>query len=257
MKRGQGALFLSILLIAVAIIIFSSLQFHWSKSIEKKSELEFKEDLYVTSNALKVAALYVRSSLDFSVYQAMYDTGKNGGWATKKNELNMNRDEVRNVLRKKIADNMQNYTNRNYVFLGKVIRFPALNESNIAVEELSNEYLNVSITTQDNIYFEEVKTTATEKKSVRLEISPNLNRIYDFKFFSLYEKSKKVFGEINDCRDEKRIDGNYEITINADKKIKPCTINVIITDTSREFPVFNGTGVSFEPISFEYLVKIT
>jgi len=40
----------------------------------------FLFDIYVTKNGMDLANLYLQNSLDYSVYQAMFDTGMRGGW---------------------------------------------------------------------------------------------------------------------------------------------------------------------------------
>ncbi len=256
MKKAQGAILMVFVLVFVIFVILNSMQFHWSKSIEKKAELEFKEDLYVIRNSLKLSKVYLDTSLDYSMYQGMYDVGKNGGWETKKNNLNDNKDEVKNALKKRISANLKNYVERDYNFLGEIIRLPPFNENKITIEELSNGNLNVSTEGERNIYFEEKTTIPTEKKSIRLELSSKLNKVYDFKFFSLHDKAVEVSKGITDCDDKEETSGNYKIVLNANNDAKPCNVTVSVTDTSKEFPVFNSAEVSFEPITFEYSVEI-
>lgn len=257
MRKAQGALFLTILLVVVVVIIVVSLQFHWSESIERKAELGFEEDLYVISNSLKLGKLYLETSMDYSVYQAMYDAGKNGGWDIKRGDLNLNRDVLESALKTKISENLKKYAEKGYNFLGKIIRLPAYEESGMVIEELADGGLNVTAKGEGNVYFEEITTVSMERKSIKLEVSSNLERIYDSKFFPLHDKSVEVLNGITDCNDGKRIEGDYEVVLEADKDVKPCIVNVSVTDISEEFPVFNGTDVSFEPVTFEYLVGIT
>ncbi len=61
---------------------------------------------------------------------------------------------------------------------------------------------------------------------------------------------------ITDCDDKEETSGNYKIVLNANNDAKPCNVTVSVTDTSKEFPVFNSAEVSFEPITFEYSVEI-
>ncbi len=248
MKKAQGAVLLAIMLIVITVIIISSLQFYLSSSIEKKSELQFDEDLYVTENALRLSKLYLETALDYSVYQAMFDAGKDG--------LPKNIDDLKGKLASKISENMKKYTEREFNFIGKIARLPTYDKNMLTIEKFGENDLNVSATGNGNIYFEETTTVQMEKKYIRLELSSYLERIYSFNFFGLYEKALEFSNKINECEDEKIIDGIYEISLATDQNKKPCNVKVSVKDVSQTFPVFNGREVAFEPVVFEFLVSV-
>jgi hypothetical protein len=210
-------------------------------------ELQFSEDIYVMQTALKLSKLYLETAMDYSVYQAMFDTGK---------DLPSNADVLKEMLASKISMNMKKYTMQGYDFIDKTINLPTYEEGMIKIEKMSDGELNISALGGGNIYYEEIKTGQMENELIRLELSSYLEKIYDFRFFSLYEKAVDISKEVKSCQDSKRTDGSYGIVLDANQTVKPCSVKVTVTDTSKKFPLYNGTDVSFEPISFEFLVKV-
>jgi len=246
---------LSLFLILSVVILVYSISFMQDSNNRKQKEVQFSEDLYVINNALKLGKLYLETSLDYSVYQAMYDVAKNGGWDTKKDNLNIDDNLLKEAVKKKIAANLKKYTEKNYNFLGKIIRLPPYEESGIIIEKESDGSPKIIAKGRENFYFEEKKTASMEKRLVRFEQSSNLEKTYAFRFFSLHEKAKEIMSGLKDCKKEEKTDGDYGITTDPDTTGKQCTVTV--KEKDRTFPVYTGTKVSFEPISFNFLVKIS
>jgi len=249
MMKAQGALLLTILLILVTVIIISSLQFFWQTSTERRTEVQFSEDIYVTQNALKLSKLYVESAMDYSVYQAMFDTGRN--------ELPSSDSVLTDKLAEATAKNMKKYTESGYNFIGKTISLPQYAQGSIIIKKTSDNRLNVSASASGNIYHEETLIGQMENKLVRLGLDSKIERIYPFDYFSLYDKALSVLNGLKDCTSETKTDGSYAISLDAKKKSKPCIVKISVTDTSRKFPVFNGTSVAFENIGFAFNAEVT
>lgn len=230
-----------------------------------------KTDIYMMKNAIDSSKLYLHASFEYSVYQGVYDTAKNGGF----NKTVINRWEkvleegefVSNV-KTEILKNMDSYTYTDYRFLDlHSVRLPQYKEKDIELAESDGGI---------GVYFSGGVISVSkrdEQEVIVLESSLSMGKIYEIDLFGMYDKARQFYNQVrNSCesfsdadvgKERETHEGDFEITqkvLSLDKTATSCKgeVRVSITEEDpREFPVFNGTDVSFEPVSFEFLVEIT
>ncbi|MCK5022914.1 MAG: hypothetical protein KAS04_01945 [Candidatus Aenigmarchaeota archaeon] len=278
MKKGQGAVFLTISLLVITITIILSLSFFWESSTDRKNELRLSEDLYVASNAIKLGKLYYDTSMDYSVFQAIYNVAKNGGWETQKNELNTDENSIMDAIKKKIVENFEKYAAKDYSFLGKSVRIPPLENAKLEINKIVDGVIKVKAEGNKNIYFEEKVSTPMERRNVVMGISSTIERAYESDILMLHYIAKNFMDEVNsksiycgslsDSYDETEertgfVGKKFEVRKKVEKFSKSdsyCQATLNITVSAKEpklLPVFNGTEVSYEPVEFKFKIEVS
>ncbi len=257
---NMGLVFIEVLLIYAVLHPFS----------QPPLEEYARTDIYMMKNAMDSSELYMKSAFDFSVYQAIYDIAKNGGL----NRTSTNRwdkvleegDFVPNV-KAEITRNFNSYTSKGYKFLDlpSLVGLPKYDEKEIGLAEsdggirISLAEGTVSIHKRD------------EEEVIFLESPFSVEKVYGIDLFGMYEKARQFYNQVrNSCEsfskegeERETPEGDFEIkqkVLSLDKTATGCKAEVRISITEKdpeEFPVFNGTDVSFEPVSFEFLVETT
>ena len=255
--KGQEGVILAILFMIILVGIGASIMVLWVGEA-KKTEVESDIGLYTTNLALKFAKLYTETSLDYSVYQAMYDLGKRGGGDGTKCELTKDNKEFENNFKAEILKDLNAYTgglNQIYYFKGKEVTLPTFSADKLNIMD-SPSGMSVSLEGDRNIFLKEASKKQLGSESIAIEISSKMEEIYVFKFFALHEKAIDVSDRIKDCKTTLNAkEGDYEIVVSSDSATEPCTVTANVTDTSKKFPLFNGTSTSFEPISMVFSVN--
>lgn len=259
-KKGMSVNILSVGLVIVGAVIIYAI-FH--PVLQTHLEEYTKTDIYVMKNAIDSSKLYLQTSLDYSVYQAMYDIAKNGGLSGTGNKWDNSLDEnnfVSNV-KAEILKNLNSYTSKGYMFLDlSLVYLPNYEGKNTELSELDSK-VKISLT-GGNIRI----SKKDEQEIITLESSSDMERAYEIDFFGMFRKARNVFGPVRSTfcdvvgNQIKKEDGFVinQTVLSKSGSGPNCraTVKVSIEDSTRTFPVFNGTDISFEHISFEYLVEI-
>lgn len=171
-------------------------------------------------------------------------------------------EEVLAELKKSIESKMGKYTSKDYNFMEEYVKLPVYEESDITFERKDYGFLNIILKSSDYISVTEEDKKIMER--INMRISPDMSKEYPIRYMDLYEIAKQTFNEVNNLKYADYIPGDK---IKHKEKLSGFVMNVevfdefilktSIKDITRTFPVFNGTKVSFEPVSFEYLVRIT
>ncbi|MCK4335112.1 MAG: peptidoglycan-binding protein [Candidatus Aenigmarchaeota archaeon] len=170
--------------------------------------------------------------------------------------------KVLEELKKAIKNKMVEYTSQDYNFMEEYVKLPVYEESDITFERKDYGFLNIILKSSDYISVTEEDKKIMER--INMRISPDMSKEYPIRYLDLYEIAKQTFNEVENLKYADYIPGDK---IKHKEKLSGFVIDVevfdefilkiSIKDITRTFPVFNGTGVSFEPITFEYLVQIT
>ncbi|MEE9323888.1 MAG: peptidoglycan-binding domain-containing protein [Candidatus Aenigmarchaeota archaeon] len=179
--------------------------------------------------------------------------------------------DLLNELKKGIKEMMESYLKEDYNFLDERVNLPVYENNDITIEKKDYGFLNITLKSSDSISI--TKEYPREMERINMQVSSNMSKGYPIRYTDLYEIAKDTFNELKlpyryNC--DSYIPGDklkYKeslsgFTIDAevfDREESPCklTVKVSIEDTTMAFPVFNGTDVSFEPVTFEYLAEIT
>ena len=117
----------------------------------------YQEDIYALKNSVDAAYNYLDTSMDYSIYQACFDTLKNGGWGKnapddKKMEISekiyyhlADADELKESLEKSILTNINTYATGPYTFKGiYTVSTPGYSSVNIESAEIIDPVVEAS-----------------------------------------------------------------------------------------------------------------
>ncbi|MCD6590618.1 MAG: hypothetical protein J7K72_01465 [Candidatus Aenigmarchaeota archaeon] len=260
--KAYGVVFLTIIFIVIALTIASMVTIFFAKKTQTK-DIRFTEDIYVIQNAVEAADIYFKASLDYAVFQAIYDVGKNGGlektWTKKPKE-----SEVVSALKKTIVLNLNNYTKEKYIFFGKSVNLPTFIEDDIEVK-LMDDGVSVSIKSGKSLYYCDTKTGEQGKVSMRFEKSVDIEKIYGIKFSKMLKKAYEIFDSLSKIslpsEKGKHLDGYplSENDLDVDAvlhEIHPGNKIIKINITQKDFkiPVYVDKKVLYEPVTFTFFV---
>jgi len=272
----------AIVLVIIFILVIGQFIYYF---LHKETTMEyFLFDVYVVKNGMSLANLYLQNSLDYSVYQAMFDNGMRGGW----NEiptgsvydgnhsyweemggvLSPSRKDLEENLRSAIIENLNEYVKGGYTFLSKYYTLPTFRADEITINDLGN-VVEIFANSSKTINFHDVIEHETGEERIEINSYPKLGDTYNIDYFRLYEKSSEIFSDLksenclNLTKDQKIRDSvrdeNYVINaVVVDKKDNPCeaTLEINVTDSSAKFPVSNGINVFFGNVGMVFFVKI-
>ena len=280
MKKGvvPSDVILAIVLVIIFILVIGQFIYFLLHSQTKIEYFVF--DVYVAKNGMNLANFYLQDSLDYAVYQAMFDNGRRGGldetpagaaynyWQETGGVISPSKKDVENHLKSEVAKNLNKYVAGGYTFLGKYYALPIFKSDEIKVNDLKDG-TEAAAETSGTIYFHDVIPHLTGEERVSIESVPLLVNKYPVDYFGLYDKSVEVFGEVKtlQCAALKKGDKpkdnekSSSYLVNAvvlDKIDTPCeaTVKINVTDSSSRFPVFDGTTTTFQNVSMVFLVKI-
>jgi hypothetical protein len=274
--------FYAIVLIIIFILLIGQLIYYF---LHKETTLEyFLSDIYVARNGMNLANLYLGNSLDFAVYQAMYDNGMRGGWKEippgslyaenlsywqeTGGVITPSAEEINESLRSAITENLNLYVKDGYSFLGKFYTLPTFEAGTMALSSI-NGSMEVSAGSGNKIRFHDMIEHETGEERIDIESHPKLGNTYPIDYFELYNRSSWVFRKVksescdalNESEETTTEDVDFKYTQKVLRKataggICQAEVMVNVTLADAEFPVFNGTGVSFEPVGMVFFVKI-
>lgn len=269
----------AMILVVLFILAVGQLFYYF---LHRETNLEyFPFDFYVTRNGMNLAKLYLENSLDYSVYQAMYDNGRRGGWKEVKTSGNLSYwqetggritpslKDINESLRTAIVENLNKYVQGGYTFLEKYYALPTFKPENIKIID-SDKGIKVFASSDNKIRFYDVIEHTTGEERITIESPPEIVNTYSFDYFELYKKSSEIFRKVKSTSCNALKEGDERTTTEGDYKYTQkvlsktssssgCVAEVrvnVTKENSEMFPVFNGTHVAFEPISMVYIVKI-
>lgn len=191
-------------------------------------------------------------------------------WERTGTSVNPDEDKIINELNLSIINEMAKYTKSDYSFMEQYVKLPVYKAQDTEVKK-GTGFLNISLKSNEPISVTKEDRKLLER--INLRMSPNISKEYPIRYLDLYAMAVKAYQEVNTedikskCNDYiggDKIKHREEVSgfvIDAeifDKVEAPCQLTVLVSvkDTIRAFPVFNSTDVAFEPVSFEFLVKI-
>ncbi|UCD07654.1 MAG: hypothetical protein JSW41_01650, partial [Candidatus Aenigmatarchaeota archaeon] len=206
-----------ILLIAAAAIYSASLTWKWGEAIEKRSDVVFHS--YSMNNALDLARLYMDVSLDYSAYQACYETLKDL-------DPSISEDEFKQKLESSIKEKLNVYTRSDYRFLIDY-KVSIFEYDSVTIEGLNP--LKVKATGKDMFIRVE---DSIRKIDLTMEKDPTLDKTVPIDCYGMYQKGKEV---------------NTEIKNTLESSIKEKIDSW--PDTSKTLPDLNSLKAEIEAIS--------
>jgi hypothetical protein len=178
--------------------------------------------------------------------------------------------KVLKELKKAIKNKMEAYTSKDYSFMDEYVNLPVYDDKDMIIEKKDYGFLNITLKSNDSVSI--TKEDRKLKERINMQMSSEISKEYPIRYMDLYEIAKQTFSDMKtpnayNCSDHipgdklKHKESLSGFVINAEvweKEDAPCEllVKVSIEDSTRTFPVFNGTDISFEPVSFEYLVEI-
>jgi len=178
----------------------------------RESEITINNEISSMRHALDAAGIYLDTALRFSVYQAMHDTGKNGGmpvipeyrkatfsgrdyavWYSTGLDISPSEEEILNGLVGLAKQSMDKYTSDDYAFLDEfAVTLPSY--SSIDIRRADNG-LTASADDAGTVIFIERKSGSS---TVRLEKNPKISEDFDVDYSGLYKKSKETGRSVSD-----------------------------------------------------------
>lgn len=171
-------------------------------------------------------------------------------------------ESFESALKTELLKDINAYTSKDYMFLDlPLVTLPRYTEENM---ELVDEVDGVKVSLSEKNL--KITKRDDEGETVYLESPFSVTKIYDIDIFGIYEKAKEELEYVKGkgCEDiaaEKKSEEGFNTAISVVTKTfgPPCEATVkvsVIEADSREFPVFDGAEASFEPVAFEFLVKV-
>lgn len=169
-------------------------------------------------------------------------------------------ESLKNNLKTAIVKNINSYTSGGYRFLDlPMVYLPTYTEQNVVLTEtIKGAAVSLS---EGNI---KISKSNEKEEVVDLESPSPTGKMYNIDIFGMFRKAKIVADYVNgrgcnQIADETKTEDGFKINITVvNKATNPsckATVKISVTqDNPKKFPVFNGAGVSFEPVSFEFLV---
>ncbi len=207
--KAQSSIVLMVFTILTIIVVISTVGLNWWIGGEKDKLLESKAEIqlsvYEVNNALTAAKSYGEASLDYSVYQAVYEVMANGGWRENTytreiqgkryslwyngNDSSPSLKTVKREIQSAIEDNLRLYTEKPYTFLDEYkVSFP---EYTIHVE--FGEKMKVKATSKRNLEI----TYSKDWGKVHLERNPLLEGTYEINIPGMLEKGKSLLSSVS------------------------------------------------------------
>ncbi len=204
MKKGSSIM-AAIMLVFITVTIASSigLTWKWGEGITEKASIQF--EIYAMKNSLKAADIYMNTAMDYSVWQALYDTAQRGGFCTVPDESRkiigsreyaswyninvqsaepLNDDEILENIKNCTESNINKYASAGYIFLNYNIIIPLLD---METERNGNSLVFSAFT--DN------KMTATvsgSAKKISLMRSIDIEKTYETEYFELVDQASDI-----------------------------------------------------------------
>jgi hypothetical protein len=168
MKGSVASSFLLVaMVVALFMVIFDPTGAMYAGEIE---DITLRKDALLMRDALGGAKLYSQTALEYSIYQAVYDYLKSEHEGIPKDS------EIDSALSGMIKENMDVYTNQDYIFMSDYrVSFPEYSV------EARREYgkLIVSLTSDQHMHTEK---TQEEGETIRLGESFGIEASYDIDF---------------------------------------------------------------------------
>jgi hypothetical protein len=173
----------------------------------------------------------------------------------------LSEEDIKNNLKAEILKNVNSYTSAGYMFLDlPVVYLPTYKGQDVALSE-AGKGMKISLA-GDNLRI----SKKDEEEVIYLESPSSMEKIYDTDMLGMFRKAKSVLDYLNgkgceQITEETKTEDGFKIEIKImTKTTSPscrATIKVSVTqENAKKFPVFNGIGASFEPVSFEFIVSV-
>jgi hypothetical protein len=173
------------------------------------------------------------------------------------------KDDLVENLKSATAKNMKLYTRDKYILMEKEVTLPSYDEG-ISVEIQNNE-IKVIAKGNKNLVFYEMKEKELERETTKLQLDSTLENTYKTEYFSLYEKAKDIFNNLEgkDCKNIKAgdvllaKDGERVVVIKKTDTPKceaAVKVNVV---GSENLTIYNGTDISYEPLNMIFMTRLS
>ncbi|MBI4176648.1 MAG: hypothetical protein HY518_05560 [Candidatus Aenigmarchaeota archaeon] len=200
--KGMGILVMgSALIMVVFVIIMPFVQIFFQPVRGEITNIELRTEAYTMGNALAAAGVYMGSALRFSAYQAMHDTGMQGGWdaipAGKSfqagegsyaiwhngSDVSPSEDELKASLGKSVAAWLGKYREKGFRFLNDYsVRLPVY--SPVLVSEFTGSSFSVSAMPDSRMSIQ--KGSQDGSTNVLLERTASLQDSFSYPYLELF-----------------------------------------------------------------------
>ncbi|HDD72539.1 MAG TPA: hypothetical protein ENG00_00440 [Candidatus Aenigmarchaeota archaeon] len=194
--KGQVSVVFIIFVVLTLVIVLYNVGLNWwfsgSRTERITSRAELQSEVYAANNALVAAKSYAETALDYSVYQAIYDTLRRGGWNEIPRDRRVNIDgtyytvwyrdreeslpsieNVKNSLTRLIKRSMDIYTGENYHFLDEY----SVSLPDYKIVVILNEHsIDVMADSESNL---QITKTQESGEVIHLEKDPLIKSTYD------------------------------------------------------------------------------
>lgn len=264
-RKGFSSLIYISFLILIFIIIGSFLIKSMLDRQVDEAEVGVNNIVYIMRDAVDLAKLYTENSARLSLYQAMYDLGRNGGfnsidgqyavWCNATSENAPTPDEVIQNLGTETLRNFRKYTAVQTVITIFPVRIPSYNDMVIFPE---GSYLRIFSEGTAPI---ETTRIAPDGEEIRMQKSSIINVSLSVPYIQLFEESRRLYDEIkaelpgcNIGKIEKNIEKfcchiKSEVVNSANCEVK---VEAVSRDV---FLIWNGNEVALEPITLIFMLK--
>jgi len=206
--KAISSLATGIMIVYMLIVILSSLGLTWQWGEGLTSKATIQLHMYGMDEALEAAGLYMDTALDYSIYQALYDSAKHGGFCEvpgtrlaqvsgdtytywyDRAELGLVSDETAlENIESCATDNMNSYAGDGYMFLDNYeVQLPS-----ISIDMEGTDALTVSA--EGKGMMSTVLSDPEYSRAITLKKSLGMEKAYQNGFFSLLEKGREKLTE--------------------------------------------------------------
>lgn len=265
MVKGMTINILSAGLIIVAAVIIYSV---FNPTSYPHLEEYTKTDIYTMKNAIDSSRIYLETAVDYSVYQAVYDIAKNGGFGNDSgNDWTgfLEEGEFITNTKNEILTNINAYTGKGYRFIDfpSVVGLPKYDVKDFELEK-SGQGVRISLS-GSNIKL----SKRGEEEVISLEASSSIENLYDIDLFGLYSQARISYNKVGTGCDVltegdeiTTTEAGFRITQNVLSKTGSgltCIANVKVSITSenpKQYHVMDGKA-SLKPITFEFIAQVS
>ncbi len=229
--------------------------------------------VYLMRDSIELSVQFLETSARYSVYQAMYDSGKRGLLAEldEVNSVNYNgetfalwgddestptRSDVLSLISDSFDDNFDRYVSRGTITEIIPVMLPSYGNSTITSAD--NYEVRIEVPSDGNLV---ISNVITEREILKVTDPADIDMVVHAPFMQLYEEAKEVRDfvlENADSCDRKVLDREIDSwccsfsTVLLEHSEEICMV-MVTGSTKKEFLVWNGTDTSLEPIKLVFV----
>jgi hypothetical protein len=279
-QKGMANIVYIVGLIVIFIISITYIRPFLSKPKANVVEIAINNNIYLMRDSLEMAKLYIDDAAGNSLYQAMYENGKRGGFSSSESErLNFegkeyvlwynNKDssptenDITRALESVVEKNLENYTKEEVITSIFKVRIPGYDQITV----MSDNGAGVRVLGTGSGYLSVTRVTEDEEEIV-IQKSSKIDILLHLPYYQLYKEALDYHEYLHepftdmlaDCDKaviEKTMDEfGYTLTSKVmDTTDGSCLVKVEAA-TKREFLVWDGSKAVLEKISLVFMERL-